>query len=95
MLVARTRVIFDEVRQGALDIEHLSDPTRGEVRIGTIEPLTGVVRKSRPMARNYPRISYHVTVSDADTLERELRERALDVLIARWVAPSSCRRPGG
>jgi len=39
------------------------------------------------LARNYPRISYHVTVSDADTLERELRERALDVLIARWVAP--------
>jgi len=87
MLVARTRVIFDEVRQGALDIEHLSDPTRGEVRIGTIEPLTGVVSEiiSR-LARNYPRISYHVTVSDADTLERELRERALDVLIARWVA---------
>jgi DNA-binding transcriptional LysR family regulator len=88
MLVERARVIFDEVRQGVSDIEHMSDPTRGEVRIGTIEPLTGVVSEiiSR-LARRYPRISYHVTVSDADTLGRELRERTLDVLIVRWVPP--------
>src|SRR5687767_14431484 len=38
LLVERGRVIFDEVRQGVRDIEHLSDPTRGEVRIGTSEP---------------------------------------------------------
>ena len=43
MLLERARVIFDEVRQGVLDIEHMSDPTRGEVRIGTIGPFTGVV----------------------------------------------------
>jgi DNA-binding transcriptional LysR family regulator len=88
MLVARTRVIFDEVRQCGRDIEHLTDPTRGEVRIGTIEPLAGIVSEiiSR-LVRRYPRVSYHVTVSDGDTLERELRERTLDVLIARWVPP--------
>src|SRR3954471_24198516 len=40
LLVERGRVIFDEVRQGVLDIEHLSDATRGEVRIGTSEPVT-------------------------------------------------------
>ncbi len=96
MLVARTRVIFDEVRQGALDIEHLSDPTRGEVRIGTIEPLTGVVSEiiSR-LARNYPRISYHVTVSDADTLERELRESSAGRTDRALGRAGSCRRPGG
>lgn len=88
MLVDRARVIFDELRQGVLDIEHVSDPTRGEIRIGTIEPFTGIVAEIvSELARGYPRISYHVTVSDADTLGRELRERALDVLIVRWVRP--------
>src|SRR5262245_51585659 len=56
LLVERSRVIFDEVRQGVKDIEHYSDPTRGEVRIGTIEPVTVVVSEiiSR-LARKYPR----------------------------------------
>ena len=34
VLVDRTRVIFDEIQQGIKEIEHLADPTRGEVRIG-------------------------------------------------------------
>jgi DNA-binding transcriptional LysR family regulator len=88
MLLERARVIFDEVRQGVLDIEHMSDPTRGEVRIGTIEPFTGVVSEIiSQLIRRYPRISYHVMVSDADSLGRALRERTLDVLLVRWVPP--------
>src|SRR5262245_21357546 len=31
ILVARTRVVFDEVQQGIKEIEHLADPTQGEV----------------------------------------------------------------
>src|SRR3954464_13060123 len=31
--------IFNDLRQGVQDIDFLSDPTRGEVRIGTTEPL--------------------------------------------------------
>jgi DNA-binding transcriptional LysR family regulator len=88
LLVERARVIFDEVRQGVSDIEHVSDPTRGVVRIGTTEPVTGVVAEIiGQMARRYPRISYDVMVSDLDTLVRELRERARDVLVTRWVSP--------
>src|ERR1700724_2009919 len=69
LLVERARIIFDEVRQGVSDIEHMSDPTQGEVRIGTTEPVTVVVSEiiSR-LVRKFPRISYHVTVSDTDTL---------------------------
>src|SRR5450432_2950950 len=43
VLVARGRVIFDEVREGLKDIETLTDPTQGELRIGTADPLTVVV----------------------------------------------------
>src|SRR5215471_15082071 len=33
-LLKRTRAVFDELRQGVRDIEFLSDPGIGEVRIG-------------------------------------------------------------
>jgi DNA-binding transcriptional LysR family regulator len=85
VLVERTRIIFDEMKQGIKEIEHLSDPTQGEVRIGTIEPvsavLSGIICRT---AQRYPRISYQVTVGDTDMLVRRLRERALDVVLTRW-----------
>jgi DNA-binding transcriptional LysR family regulator len=88
LLVERSRVIFDEVRQGVLDIEHLSDATQGEVRIGTSEPVTVLVSQIIcRLVRKYPRIAYRVMVSDSDTLARALRERALDVLLTRWIPP--------
>jgi len=85
LLVERGRVIFDEVKQGVLDIEHISDPAQGQVRIGAIGPVTAVVSEIVcRLTRKYPRITYHVRVSEPDTLVRELRERALDVVLTRW-----------
>jgi DNA-binding transcriptional LysR family regulator len=88
LLVERGRVAFDEIRQGVKEIEHWSDPTQGEVGIGTTEPITGVLSEIIcRLVPKYPRIKYRVMVSDTDTLGRELRERSLDVLVTRWVAP--------
>src|SRR5262245_5610118 len=87
-LVERGRIVFDEIRQGVKEIEYWSDPTQGEVRIGTAEPVTGVLSEIIcRLVPKYPRIKYRVMVSDTDTLARELRERSLDVLVTRWVAP--------
>jgi DNA-binding transcriptional LysR family regulator len=87
LLIARSRVIFDELREGIRDIQHASDPARGEIRIGTTEPITGFLAEviSR-MSHAYPHIAYNVSVSDTTTLVRDLRERALDVVITRWTA---------
>jgi DNA-binding transcriptional LysR family regulator len=84
-LVERARVVFDEIRLGVKEIEHRTDPTQGEVRIGTTDPASGIVSEiiSR-IARKHPRITYRVLVSDTDTLGRELRERTLDVLLTGW-----------
>jgi DNA-binding transcriptional LysR family regulator len=85
LLIDRVRVIFDEVRQGVKDIEHASDPTRGEVRIGATEPLTVILAEIiNRMARQYPNITHHVTISDTTSLMRELRERNLDIVVTRW-----------
>jgi DNA-binding transcriptional LysR family regulator len=85
----RGRVILDEVRQGIIDVDHLSDPTKGEVRIGTIEPATAVVSEIiSSLSRRHPRITFQVLVSDGAALLRELRERKLDILLTRWVTTS-------
>jgi DNA-binding transcriptional LysR family regulator len=88
LLVERTRVVFDEIKQGVTDIAQMSDPAQGVVRIGTTEPVTAVVSEIiGHLARKYPRISYHIVVGDRDALEHALRERTLDVALTRW-APS-------
>src|SRR5262249_29862583 len=85
LLVARTRVVFDEITQGVSEIAQLSDPARGIVKIGTTEPVTGVVSEIiGRLAGNYPRLGYDVQVSDLDTLIGELRQRTRDVVVTRF-----------
>ena len=48
--------MFDEIRQGLNEIEHLSDPTRGEIRIGTGEAMTPFVSTIvNHASRQYPK----------------------------------------
>ncbi len=79
---------FDALKQGARQIEFLSNPTAGEVRVGCSEPfaaglLPAIVEK---MGRQYPGIVCHVVQTpSAPTLEfRELRERRVDLVVARF-----------
>jgi DNA-binding transcriptional LysR family regulator len=85
ILVARGRVIFDEVREGLKDIEAVADPAQGNLRIGAADPLTIVVAEIiADISSKYPRIDYQVTINDADTTLRQLRDRELDVVLTRW-----------
>jgi DNA-binding transcriptional LysR family regulator len=77
---------FDELKQGVKSIEFLADPTAGEVRIGTSTLLsaTFVSAVIERLSRRYPRIVFHlITVTETDTLHRELSERNVDLLITR------------
>ena len=88
LLVERTRVIFDEISQGVTDIENLSDPTRGIVKIGTTEPVASVVSEIiNRLASKYKQIRYDVMISDLDSLIGELRQRTRDVVVTRWATP--------
>jgi DNA-binding transcriptional LysR family regulator len=89
VLLRRGRAVFDEIRQGLNEIEHLSDPTGGEIRIGTGEAMTPFVSTIVDRAsQQYPKLAFHVSVNDVTTLLRGLRDRELDLVIARWT-PSS------
>jgi DNA-binding transcriptional LysR family regulator len=90
ILLKRSAAIFDELSQGLKEIEYLTDPTSGELRIGTTEPMTAIVATViERLSRQYPRMTFHVMVSGSITwLLSELRERNLDLAILRMAGPT-------
>jgi len=88
-LLNRSHAAFDELRQGVKDIELLSDPTAGELRIGSTGPLGAsfVAAIIDRLSRRYPRMVFHIVNEDANSLIRDLDERKLDLLILRKIGP--------
>lgn len=82
--------VFDDLRQGVKEIEHLADPTSGELRLGCTEPMSSgfvpvIVDR---LARKYPKLVFHVTQADPATLqERELRTRNIELAVGRVPEP--------
>ena len=94
-LLRRGAAIFDELRQGVTEIEYLSDPTAGEVRVATSEPYAAgllpiVIAR---ISRQYPRVSIYVTQSPIGSLQYrmpqylELRERNVDLVLGPIIRP--------
>ena len=89
-MLTRSHAAFDELRQGVKDIEFLSDPSRGEVRIGTTPPLAAsfVFAIIDRLSRRYPHIRFRVVAEGANqpTQRQNLKDRAVDLLIFRKVS---------
>src|SRR5262249_60336345 len=88
-LLGRSVAVFDELSQGVKEIEFLADPTVGEVRIGTTEPLAAsfvsvVVER---LSQKHPRIVFHVEQGHTATLYHDLRERRVDLVVTRTFEP--------
>jgi len=84
-LMKRGITVFDELREGVKDVEFLADPTAGRVRIGCNPILatgfvTAVVER---LSRLWPRIVFDVVARPGEMLLAELRERRVDLLVAR------------
>ena len=87
-LLRRGTTIFDELRQGVSELESLSDPTAGEVRIATTEPIAAGILPVviGRLCRRYPRLSIYVTQSPIAMLQQsvpqyaDLRERKVDLV---------------
>ena len=76
--------VFDDLHQGVKNIEFLADPTTGEVRIGSgaflaASFVSGVVDR---LSRRYPRIVFHLEVTQPDAPGHGLSERNVDLVIA-------------
>jgi len=84
-LLRRGTAVFDELRSGVKDIEFLSDPAAGEVRIGSTAPLSTsfVAAVVERLCQRFPRITFQIEVSEPEQLFGNLIERNIDLLIAR------------
>jgi DNA-binding transcriptional LysR family regulator len=87
--LASSRAVFDELQQGVRNIEFLTDPGSGELRIGSTEPMAAGLTMAvlDRLAAQYPRVLFHVTEADAATLARELRERNIELSVGRFPRP--------
>ena len=90
-LLKSGQIAFDDLKQGIREIESLADPGGGDVRIGCPESLSGALLSPiiERLSRQYPRMLFYV--DQVNTLSRfefpELRERRLDVVLARLAKP--------
>lgn len=83
-------VVFDELRQSVRAIEFLTDPTAGELRIGCINAMAaGLLPVAiSKLHRCHPGLSFHIVQANSvETLYRDLRERNVDLILARISMP--------
>lgn len=85
----RSVAIFNDLRQSVQDIDFLSDPTTGEIRIGTTDPISVAIVSPciDRLSRRYPRMSFHVIANDTAGLYREVLERNVELAICRMIGP--------
>jgi DNA-binding transcriptional LysR family regulator len=88
-LKKRSVAIFNDLRQSVQDIDFLSDPTTGEIRIGTTDPVSVAIVSPciDRLSRKYPRMSFHVVAGDTAGLYREVMERNVELAICRMIGP--------
>ena len=89
-LLQRSLVVFDELKQGIKDIEQLADPTMGELRVGCVDSIASSIlpKVIEDFSAQYPQIVLHVDrLVTADVELMKLRERSLDVVLARYLQP--------
>jgi DNA-binding transcriptional LysR family regulator len=85
-LARRSTGIFNDLRTSIGELEALADPSGGELRIGTTEPMAAgfVSRIVSELLLNHPRVRLHIILGDPPMLqERELRDREIDLMIGR------------
>src|SRR5262245_33024567 len=81
--------VFDELRQGLNDIEFISDPTVGKVRIGgTFHTSVGIIAAVIDrMSRKYPRVAFHVVTAPPQEVFVELLDRNVDLIVQLTFQP--------
>ena len=89
-LLTRTRAVFDELRQGVNDIEFLTDPAVGEVRIGcpAAALATFLLHLIQEFSEAYPKVVLRVSEVPVASYSG-LRERMHDLHLEWCVPPFS------
>jgi DNA-binding transcriptional LysR family regulator len=87
-LLARGQSAFDELRQGIREIEFLSDPTAGEMKVGCQEAIAAILSPVlESFLQQYPRIVLDIYEEEFDRFAARLRDRTLDFVLQRLRNP--------
>jgi DNA-binding transcriptional LysR family regulator len=90
-LLKRSIAIFDDLKISVDEIKFMADPTAGELRIGSTEPLLaglGAAVMERLWQRS-PRVNFRVVEADAAVLiNRDLPERRIELAIVPLMGTS-------
>jgi DNA-binding transcriptional LysR family regulator len=86
-IIKRGLAVFDELRHGIKDIEFLSDPTSGELRVGCSEYAAGgpVLAIIDRLTRQHPRMVFDVVTAPVLSLYRDLEDRRIELVMTRLV----------
>jgi DNA-binding transcriptional LysR family regulator len=82
--------MFDDLRQGLQEIDFLSDPTAGELRVGCKESMTGglVAAAIARLSHRHPKLVFRLELGTSDDLQLQtLRERKCELVVARQIDP--------
>src|SRR5262245_55687415 len=83
-LFARGRAAFDELKQGIRDIQFLSEPTSGEIKLGCPEAIAVILPPvAESFSRQYPGVVLDVQDEEFDRSATKLRDRNLDFVLQR------------
>jgi DNA-binding transcriptional LysR family regulator len=89
VLVRHATALFEELRIGVQELEHISDPGAGEVRCGSMETFNAGLMGAaiERITRLYPRMRIKVQAGESQQLiDHYLRRRMVDFVVARPLA---------
>jgi len=94
-LLRRGLVAFDELKQGIREIEYLTDPTVGELRIGCTESISASMLPLiiDRFSERYPGVVLDVEDIDFRSFLPKLRDRTFDLVLTRRGLPGADREP--
>jgi LysR family pca operon transcriptional activator len=79
--------LFNDLRQAVQHIDVLSDPTKGELRIGATDPIA--VALVSPvidrLSRKHPAMFFHVVTGDTASLYRDVADKHAELAICRLI----------
>jgi DNA-binding transcriptional LysR family regulator len=83
-LLERGRAAFDELKQAIRDIEFLSDPATGEIKIGCPDGIAAILLPIvESFSKRYPGVAFDVREEEIETLDSKLRNREFDFVVQR------------
>jgi len=89
-LLVRGRAAFDELKQGIRDIEHLTDPTAGELTVGYVQSNANTIFPQivERFSADHPRVLMRADIVPAPSFTFPgLRDRTYDLILARISKP--------